>query len=294
MPVHKRTDAPNPGDLDWNDLRYVLALARQGSLSATARLLKVNHATVARRIAALESSLGLTLFERRARGYVPTPAAAPVLQAAEQIEAPLLRLARLGDASAGEKISGTVRITCTEGVASHSVAPLLAGLRQRWPGLQIELVVEHRSLSLARREADIAIRWARPKTGELYASKLGAVPYRLYRAPSAAATDRNTVAAFDESLAEIPESLWLKSSGLTQAIRSNSMIPLVAAARAGACAVLLPEYIGRQYPELVPEPGKPPVTRELWLVLHRDLRQTPRVRAVADLLAGAIRQMLRR
>lgn len=291
MPVHKRTEPPHPGDLDWNDLRYVLALSRHGSLSATARLLKVNHATVARRIAALEASLGITLFERRARGYVATPAAAPVLQAAEQIEAPLLRLARLGDARAGEQISGTVRITCTEGVASHSVAPQLAGLRQRWPGLQIELVVEHRSLSLARREADIAIRWARPKTGELYASKLGAVPYRLYRNP--VAVDRNAVAAFDESLAEIPESLWLKTSGLTQTIRSNSMIPLVAAARSGACAVLLPEYIGRQYPELVPEPGKPPVTRELWLVLHRDLRNTPRVRAVADHLASAIRRLLR-
>lgn len=291
MPVHKRTEAPNPGNLDWNDLRYVLALARHGSLSATARLLKVNHATVARRIAALETSLGLTLFERRARGYMPTPAAAPVLQAAEQIEAPLLRLARLGDASAGTQIAGTVRITCTEGVASHTVAPQLADLRQRWPGLQIELVVEHRSLSLARREADIAIRWARPKSGELYASRLGAVPYRLYRNP--AALDRNAVAAFDESLAGIPESLWLKKSGLSQTIRSNSMIPLVAAARAGACAVLLPDYIGRQYAELVPEPGKPPVTRELWLVLHRDLRHTPRVRAVADYLADAIRRMLR-
>jgi DNA-binding transcriptional LysR family regulator len=246
---------------------------------------------VARRIAALEDSLGMTLFERRARGYVPTPAAAPVLQAAEQIEAPLLRLARLGDASAGEQITGTVRITCTEGVASHTVAPQLAGLRQRWSGLQIELVVEHRSLSLARREADIAIRWARPKTGELYASKLGAVPYRLYRNP--AALDRNAVAAFDESLAEIPESIWLKKSGLTQAIRSNSMIPLVAAARAGACAVLLPEYIGRHYAELVPEPGKPPVTRELWLVLHRDLRNTPRIRAVADYLSDNIRRLLR-
>jgi DNA-binding transcriptional LysR family regulator len=286
MPVQKRTD-----DLDWNDLRYVLALSRHGSLSATARRLKVNHATVARRIAALEASLGMTLFERRARGYVPTPAAAPVLQAAEQIEAPLLQLARLGDVRAGARISGTVRITCTEGVASHTIAPRLAELRQRWPALQIEIAVEHRSLSLARREADIAIRWARPKTGELYASKLGAVPYRLYRNPSA--LDRNAVAAFDESLTEIPESLWLKTSGLTQAIRSNSMIPLLAAARAGACAVLLPEYIGRQYSELVADPGKAPVTRELWLVLHRDLRNTPRVRAVADHLASAIRQMLR-
>lgn len=286
MALQKRTD-----DLDWNDLRYVLALARHGSLSATARQLKVNHATVARRIAALEASLGITLFDRRARGYVPTPAAAPVLQAAEQIEAPLLRLGRLGDASRGEQISGTVRITCTEGVASHTVAPQLASLRQRWPALQIEIAVEHRSLSLARREADIAIRWARPKSGELYASRLGAVPYRLFRNPQA--IDRMAVAAFDESLEDIPESLWLKNSGLTRAIRSNSMIPLVAAARSGACAVLLPEYIGRRYTEMVPDSGKPPVTRELWLVLHRDLRNTPRVRAVADHLSITIRQALR-
>ncbi|MEK9967754.1 MAG: LysR family transcriptional regulator [Ferrovibrio sp.] len=286
MALQKRTD-----DLDWNDLRYVLALARHGSLSATARMLKVNHATVARRIAALEEALGLTLFERRARGYVLTPAAAPVLAAAEQIEAPLLRLGRMSDARQGAQISGTVRITCTEGVASHTIAPRLADLRQRWPGLQIEIAVEHRSLSLARREADIAIRWARPKTGELFARRLGAVPYRLFRNPLAA--DRTAVAAFDESLAELPESLWLKKSGLTQAIRSNSMIPLVAAARAGACAVLLPDYIGRQYPELIAEPGKPPVTRELWLVLHRDLRNTPRVRVVADYLSEAIQRMLR-
>ncbi|WP_341915560.1 LysR family transcriptional regulator [Ferrovibrio terrae] len=286
MALQKRTD-----DLDWNDLRYVLALARHGSLSATARFLNVNHATVSRRIAALEETLGLTLFQRRARGYVLTPAAAPVLAAAEQIEAPLLRLGRLGDASRGEQISGTVRITCTEGVASHTIAPQLTGLRQRWPALQIEIAVEHRSLSLARREADIAIRWARPKTGELYASRLGAVPYRLFRNP--AAPDRTAVAAFDESLADLPESLWLKKSGLKQTIRSNSMLPLVAAARAGACAVLLPEYIARQYPELAPEPGKPPVTRELWLVLHRDLRNTPRVRAVADYLADGIKRALR-
>jgi DNA-binding transcriptional LysR family regulator len=286
MTDHKRTD-----ELDWNDLRYALTLARHGSLSATARALKVNHATVARRVAALETSLGITLFDRRARGYVPTPAAAPVLDAAAQIEAPLLRLDRLGEARRGESIAGTVRITCTEGVASHTIAPQLAGLRQRWPGLQIDITVEHRSLSLARREADIAIRWARPKTGELYASRLGTVPYRLYRNPIA--SDRNAVAAFDESLAELPESLWLKKSGLNRAIRSNSILPLVAAARAGACAALLPDYIGQQYPELVADNGRPPVTRELWIVIHRDLRKAPRVRVVADYLSAAIRTALR-
>lgn len=287
MPAQKRTD-----DIDWNDLRYALALARHGSLSATARLLKVNHATVARRIAALENSLGIVLFERRARGYRPTAQAMPVLQAAEQVEAPLLRLGRLADSERGQQIEGNVRVTCTEGIASHCIAPQLAALRQRWPGLQIEIAVEHRSLSLARREADIAIRWARPQSGELYASRLGNVPYRLYRSPLA--SDHSVVAAFDESLPDLPETRWLaKQKSLRPAIRSNSMLPLVAAARAGACAVLLPEFIGRQFPELVAEPDRPPVSRELWLVLHRDLRKTPRVRIVADFLGAAIRALLR-
>lgn len=287
MPAQKRTD-----DIDWNDLRYALALARHGSLSATARLLKVNHATVARRIAALENSLGIVLFERRARGYRPTAQAMPVLQAAEQVEAPLLRLGRLADSERGQQIEGNVRVTCTEGIASHCIAPQLAALRQRWPGLQIEIAVEHRSLSLARREADIAIRWARPQSGELYASRLGNVPYRLYRSPLA--SDHSVVAAFDESLPDLPETRWLaKQKNLRPAIRSNSMLPLVAAARAGACAVLLPEFIGRQFPELVAEPDRPPVSRELWLVLHRDLRKTPRVRIVADFLGAAIRALLR-
>ncbi|MFN4310764.1 MAG: LysR family transcriptional regulator [Ferrovibrio sp.] len=286
MIVQNRTD-----EIDWNDLRYALALARQGSLSAAARLLKVNHATVARRIAALEAGLGIVLFERRARGYRPTAQAIPVLQAAEQVEAPLLRLGRLADAGRGQRIEGNVRITCTEGIASHCIAPQLVLLRQRWPGLRIEIVVEHRSLSLARREADIAIRWARPQSGELFASRLGDVPYRLYRNPYAA--EPTAVAAFDESLADLPETQWLaKQKTLQPVIRSNSMLPLLAAARAGACAVLLPEFIGQQFTDLAAEPGRPPVSRELWLVLHRDLRKTPRVRAVADFLGTAIRPLL--
>lgn len=287
MPVQKRTDQP-----DWNDLRYALELSRHGSLSAAARALKVNHATVARRIAALEESLGVMLFERRPRGYRATPAAEPVLAAAEQIEAPLLRLGRQAAARCGDDIEGTVRITATEGVANHMIGANLAVLQQRHPRLEIEIIVEHRSLSLARREAEIAIRWARPKTGELYATRLGAVPYRLYRNPLAA--DPTTVAAFDESLADLPESQWLRRhSGLRQTIRSNSMLPLVAAARAGACAVLLPDYIGRRIAELVPDPGKPPITRELWLLVHRDLRKAPRIRVTADFLSQAIRTTLR-
>jgi len=285
------TDQNSTDDLDWNDLRYVLELSRHGSLSAAARSLKVNHATVARRIAAMEAALGIVLFDRHARGYRATAAAGPVIAAAEQVEAPLLRLGRQAGARHGERIEGLVRITATEGVASHGIAPHLPALLRRWPLLQVEIVVEHRSLSLARREADIAFRWARPQTGELYASRLGSVSYRLYRAASLA--DRNAVAAFDESLAELPEAQWLgRQAALHPVIRSNSMLPLMAAARAGACAVLLPDYIGSQFPDLAAEPGKAVMSRDLWLVLHRDLRKAPRIRVVADYLGAAIRATL--
>ncbi|HEX6957671.1 MAG TPA: LysR family transcriptional regulator [Ferrovibrio sp.] len=287
MIVQKLSDQP-----DWNDLRYALELARHGSLSAAARALKVNHATVARRITALEAALGVTLFDRGPRGYRPTPAAAPVLEAAEQVEAPLLHLSRLAEAQRGEQIEGTLRVTATEGVASYMMAPLLPQLQSRWPRLEIEIAVEHRSLSLARREADIAFRWAKPETGDIYATKLGMVPYHLFRHPLAAKSD--AVAGFDETLAELPESRWLAAQAdLRPVFRSNSFLPLIAAARAGACAILLPDYVGRQFPELTPDPGDPPVTRELWLLVHGDLREAPRIRATADFFIETIRKILR-
>jgi DNA-binding transcriptional LysR family regulator len=289
MADHFRTDG---ADLDWNDLRYVLALSRHGSLSAAARSLKVNHATVSRRVAALEAALGVSLFARHARGYRATAAAQPVIAAAEQVEAPLLQLGRQAGARQAEQVEGLVRLTATEGVATHAIAPALPALLRRWPKLQVEIVVEQRSLSLARREADIAFRWAQPQSGELYASRLGNVSYRLYRAASVA--DRSLVARYDEALSDLPESRWLADqSGLRPALSCNSMQPLLAAARAGACSILLPDYVGRQFPELQPEPGRVPVNRDLWLVLHRDLRRAPRVRAVSDHLATAIRTILR-
>ena len=293
MSVQKRTNPQShSAQPDWNDLRFALELGRHGTLSGAARALRVNHATVARRIAALEATLGVTLFERGPRGYQPTAAAGPVMAAAEQVEAPLLQLGRQSEARRGFEVAGKIRITATEGVASHMVAPGLAALRQRWPLLEVEIVVEHRSLSLARREAEIAIRWARPTKGELFTTRLGPVPYRLYRHPRA--VDQTAVAALDESLADLPESHWLgRQPGLRQVIRSNSMLPLITAARTGACAILLPEFVGRHIPELVADSGKPPVTRELWLLLHRDLRKSPRVRVTADFLIAGIRKMLR-
>lgn len=294
MSDQKRTDKKTAiGEIDWNDLRYMLALSRHGSLSAAARALKVNHATVARRIAALEESLGVTLFERRARGYHATPQAEPILQAAEQVEAPLLRMERQAQFQGQSELQGNVRLTATEGIATYLIGPHLAEFRRLWPGIQLEIVVEHRALSLARREADLAFRWARPQSGELYCRKLGDVAYRLYRSRMMPAGE-SAVASFDDSLNDLPESRWLaRQSNLRPVIRSNSMHPLLAAVRAGACAALLPDCIASGFTDLLPAAGKVPVVRELWIVLHRDLRQAPRVRKVADFFADKIKQALR-
>lgn len=215
-----------------------------------------------------------------------------MIAAAEEVEAPLLRLGRLAEARRGAAIEGRVRLTATEGIASHVIAPQLASLRRQWPLLEIDMLVEHRALSLARREADIAIRWAKPASGHVHASRLGSVPYRLYRNPDA--TDDTAIATFDDSFADLPESRWVRrQASLKPVFRSNSLLPLVAAARAGACCMLLPDYIGRQIPELVADAGRPPVTRELWLLVHSDLRKAPRVRAAADFIGDVIRRTLK-
>jgi DNA-binding transcriptional LysR family regulator len=286
MPVQNRT-APS-----WDDLRVFLALARTGSLSSAGRALGVNHATIARRIAALARDLGLVLFEHRARGYAPTADGAALVGAAERMEAAMLEIERRA-AGRAPGLEGTVRITATDTLASHVIAPALAALHARHPALAIDLAVDNRALSLARREADIALRWARPRAGDLYARKLSDVTYAAFargRRPAAG------VIAFDEDLADIPEARWLARAfpAARVVLRSSTVAVQFAAARAGLGIAALPRYLAAGARELreVATPLPPP-TRELWLIIHRDLRAVPRVRAVAEFLAEAVRAALR-
>lgn len=278
MTVQKRT-VP----LDWDDVRVFLELARAGSLSAAARTLRISHATVGRRIAALEATLGRALVERRPDGYALTPEGEAVRALAEGMDAHALAILRRGGWEVG--LTGTVRLTMTQALADRFLVPRLGPLRARHPGLDLEVAADNRALSLARREADLAIRLARPQRGELVARRLATMAYGLYAVPGAA----DAFIVYDETLAELPEAVWLAghTKGRRIAFRSNSVQAQMAAAKAGFGTALLPCWLAAAEPDLHPVPAaEPPPPREAWLVLHRDLKDVPRVRAVADHLVA--------
>jgi DNA-binding transcriptional LysR family regulator len=167
-----------PSTVDWEDVRFFTALARHGTLAATARSLKVTHATVARRLASFEAALGRPLFTRGAAGFALNAAGAAALAEAAQMEMAACALADKREAPGN--ITGSVRITLARVLADGFLAERLAPLHARHPGLDIELVATSRNLSLARREAEIALRLARPASGELLARRVMTLDYGFF------------------------------------------------------------------------------------------------------------------
>ncbi|PWC58898.1 transcriptional regulator [Azospirillum sp. TSH7] len=267
------------GPLDWDDLRVFLELARAGSLSAAARSLRLSHATVGRRLAALEATLGRSLMERRPDGYVLTTEGESVRALAEAMDERAQAIRRREGDDGG--LSGTVRLTMTQALADVFLIPRLGPLRAANPALNLEIIVDNRTLSLARREADLAIRLARPQRGDLVGRRLATLGYGLYAAPEAP----DTLIAYDESMAELPEALWLDrhGGGRRIAFRTNSVQGQLAAAVAGFGIAFLPCMLADGVPGLERRPlSGPPLTREAWLLVHRDRREVPRVRAVIE------------
>lgn len=280
--------------LDWEDLRHALALARHGTLSATARALGVNHATVARRVAALEAAVGRVLFDRRADGYAPTADGAALVQAARPMED--AALAALGRLDRGGGLSGVVRVTATRALADCVVAPRLGALARAHPGIGIELVTGSRAFSLARREADVALRLGRPADSGLRGRKLADVAHAFYagEAWSGRAAEAPLI-GFDPGSRTVPEAAWLETfAGRRRfALRSDSWTAQASSAAAGLGVVLLPSYVAALFPTLTKvELGAAPPPAELWLLVRPDLAAVPRVRAVADALAQACRDAL--
>ena len=290
MPVQKRSAKPAVA-FDWDDLRVFLELARSGSLSGAARALGLSHATVGRRIASLETALGCPLVDRRADGYGLTADGEAVRDLAQGMDERALAIVRRSGQAEGqaETLRGTVRLTMTQALADRFLVPRLGPLRARHPGLDLEVVADNRSFSLARREADLAIRLARPQSGDLFARRLATAAYALYAAPGAP----GALIAFDEALSDLPEAVWLGAHLGDRRVdfRSNSVQAQLAAAKAGFGVALLPCWLaaGEAGLERVPAQA-PPLTREAWLVVHRDRKDVPRVRAVIDHIAAVFEE----
>lgn len=280
--------------MDWDDLRTFLAIARQGTLSAAARTLGVTQPTMGRRLAAMEARTGARLLQRLPDGYALTPLGEAVLGNAERAEAEILAAER---AITGKDVAleGAVRLTTVDTLAARIVAPALAALQQKHPGIVVELVPDTRSLSLSKREADIALRMSRFEGHEVAARRAGSIAMGLYASRELSGrldhVDVRLVTSLDDQ-SHLPEAKWLREAfpDALVGFRSNSREVQLHATLAGAGVSALARYRADTEPRLVRiVPEKPDLVRDIWLGVHVDMRHMPRVRAVTDAVTQALR-----
>jgi DNA-binding transcriptional LysR family regulator len=273
--------------MNWDDLRFVVEIGRAGTLAAAARRLKVDQTTVARRLRALEDELGAALFERDDGRWQPTAVGIDVLQRAGRIEEDVTALLRVAEAGAGA-VSGLVRVTAVGTLIGDYLAPRLAGLYARHPDLSIELIASNDNLNVARREADIAIRLARPTRGDFLIRKLADSGFAVYGSANRGGEAENNWVAYLDDLAHTPEMQALESlrgDGRIR-LRSGNIRGLMRAVATGIGCGILPCFLADSEPELRRLSGPQPLlSREIWLLVHPDARQQARVAAVADWLA---------
>lgn len=274
--------------LDWEDLRHFFALARLGTLSAAARSLGVEHATVSRRVAHLEDKIGTKLIDRRGRRIQLTAEGQRVATIAERMseDATIIERAAIGSDS---RLAGDVRISAPPAYATAALAAPLVRLRARHPGITVTVIGETRYASLGRREADIAVRLSRPEHGDLTVIKIGEIGFHLYADPAylAGVDERDwTFIGYEEAMASSPQEERLRqiAAGRVVAIRASTLEFQLAAVRAGGGVALMPDFmaVGQGLMRLsIKGTG---VSRELWLVVHTDIKDVPLVRAVMDAL----------
>ncbi|MCM5678671.1 LysR family transcriptional regulator [Schlegelella sp. S2-27] len=283
--------------MNWDDLQYFLAVCRQGSVSGAASLLHVNHSTVLRRLASLESSLGVTLFDRLPGGYALTSAGNQLTEGlagvAEQIESAQRRLM-----GADLSIQGTVRLTTTDTLAQGVLMPTLAAFQREHPQVQLQLVVHNSFSSLTQREADVAVRGTNRPPDNLVGRRVGTIRTGLYASRAYLKTlgrrfgpDDYRWVAPDESLSHLEQAKWLRANVPAEriAFRADTLVGMVEAVAQGFGVGLLLCPLADARPELTAlAPPSPSLDTQLWVLTHPDLRQVARVRAFAQFLFDAL------
>lgn len=290
--------------LPWELLHTLLGVLREGSLSGAARALGLTQPTVGRHIAALEAVLGQRLFTRSPTGLLPTEAALALRGHAEQMETAAAALQRAATARA-EGPAGTVRVTASEVIGVEVLAPVFAGLRERHPGLVLELALGNRVQDLLRREADIAVRMTPPEQGQLIARRIGSITLGLHALP--AYLDRHgrparfadlaghALIGFD-TLAPFIRAGTKHLGGLTResfSLRSDADLAQLALIRAGAGIGACQLPLASRAPVLervLPEQFAWPL--ETWVAMHEDLRQNAACRVVFDALVDGLSRYL--
>ena len=292
--------------LDWNDLRYFLAVARTGSTLSAGKSLRVSQTTAARRVAALEAELKLSLFERRSTGYVLTPAGEALVAQAEALEA---AAGQFADAAASQSrdATGTVRLTVDEIYAVAMLPPILRELHEAWPGIRIELDASDAKRDLHAGEADIALRATKGLADStLVGRRLGLDWWTIYCSRDYAAAHGRPRRRRDlkghafigggSPMVWRVWSEWLERNRFADqvAVQHGTSTGLLAAARAGLGLAVLPSLVADLDPDLVRcLPPEPSHEFEFWLLTPERLRHTPRVRAVLDFLYERLIRLVR-
>jgi DNA-binding transcriptional LysR family regulator len=272
--------------MDWDDLRFALALARAGNLAKAARSLGVAHTTVARRISAFEESLGAPLFDRVGGDCTPTPAGKDIVETASEIEAKVNAFEhRLSSRDA--ELEGDVTIATVEPLAAKLTEHVLAFGRLH-PTIRVRIHATNANVDLSKREADIALRVTAAPPEALVGRKLASSAFAVFGTKVSSLDDSPWV-VFDASLAATPQGQWEAKNVPPDRVtlRTNSRIVFVEAVTAGAGIGVLPCGVAAQLPNLV-QLGQviPALGLPLWILTHEDLKDTPRVRALMDHLVS--------
>lgn len=279
--------------MQWDDVRYFLVLARQGSLSATARFLQVEHSTVARRVASLEKALQLRLFDRLARGWQLTQEGKVLLEKARILEDEMLALQRTAIGSSA--LTGRVRVSVPPVLLNYFLLPHLSEFRANYPDIELILIGESRDADLLGGEVDIALRMAEPEGMGLVSRLLGHVNYGLFCSETVSKVDmlERVYIGFDDSIPQLPQKLWLENyvGTLSYCLRTNDLMSMYQAAIFGWGVALLPQFLANKDSRLRRiEKSSTPPSRPIYLLMHHDVRLAPRVRATADAIIEVFKQ----
>jgi DNA-binding transcriptional LysR family regulator len=286
---------------DWDDLRYFLAVARQGSTIAAGRALQVNQSTVHRRLTALEHRIGRPLVNRHPTGYRLTELGEEMVAYAEKVEQAVQAFEQQLEATRRDAV-GVVRVTCPEPIIYRiTQSSLLDRFHARYPGIRVEFVMSDKYLDLAKGEVDVALRSGDTDDNELVGRKIADSLWAVYasrtyveqhgRPERVEDLERHPLVGFDDSMANHRASKWLRqvAPGGKIVARNDSVLGLVYAAKAGIGVAPLPTALGDAEADLVRVLGPIPALARIWrLLTTAELRRTPRVAAFFDFIVEEI------
>lgn len=288
--------------MEWDSVRFFLAVARQGGLTGATRELGVSISTVSRNLNQLEESIGVPLFIRHSTGFTLTDHGESLFRRAEEAEDAILSFESLAIGQQ-QQTSGVVRLATAENIATHFIIPALPRFYKQYPSITLDLITSIPSINMAKREADVALRLARPEHGNVLVRKLGTQQWAFYGSQELQWKKRELLNKdncshysfifWTESLADLLVPKWLNEviKPGTIPLYCSSLYTCLCAAKAGIGIALLPCFIGDANPDLdyIPFDGEA-IAQDIWLAVNRDVRTSGRVSVVVDFLEELVEE----